>query len=36
VVDNILAMRNITPQTHSPEEFQRIRNQQANGMGGLP
>ena len=29
-------MKNITPQTHSPEEFQRIRNHQANGMGGLP
>jgi dimethylsulfone monooxygenase len=35
-VDNILAMKNITPQTHSPEEFQRIRDHQANGMGGLP
>ena len=35
-VDNILAMKNITPQMHSPEEFQRIRNHQANGMGGLP
>jgi FMNH2-dependent dimethyl sulfone monooxygenase len=35
-VDNILAIKNITPQTHSPEEFQRIRNHQANGMGGLP
>jgi dimethylsulfone monooxygenase len=35
-VDNILRMKNITPQTHSPEEFQRIRNHQANGMGGLP
>jgi dimethylsulfone monooxygenase len=35
-VDNILAMRNITPQKHSPEEFQRLRNHQANGMGGLP
>jgi len=29
-------MRNITPQKHSPEEFQRLRNHQANGMGGLP
>ena len=29
-------MKNITPQTHSPEEFQLIRNHQANGMGGLP
>ena len=35
-VDNILAMKNITPQTHEPEEFQRIRDHQANGMGGLP
>jgi alkanesulfonate monooxygenase SsuD/methylene tetrahydromethanopterin reductase-like flavin-dependent oxidoreductase (luciferase family) len=35
-VDNILAMRNVTPQTHTPEEFQRLRQHQANGMGGLP
>jgi alkanesulfonate monooxygenase SsuD/methylene tetrahydromethanopterin reductase-like flavin-dependent oxidoreductase (luciferase family) len=35
-VDNILAMKSITPQTHAPDEFQRIRNHQANGMGGLP
>ena len=35
-VDNILAMRNITPDTHDPAEFQRLRNHQANGMGGLP
>jgi alkanesulfonate monooxygenase SsuD/methylene tetrahydromethanopterin reductase-like flavin-dependent oxidoreductase (luciferase family) len=35
-VDNILAMKNIRPQMHSPEEFQRIRNHQASGMGGLP
>ena len=35
-VDNILRMKNITPHTHSPEEFQRIRDHQANGMGGLP
>jgi len=35
-VDNILAMRNVTPQTHPPDEFQRLRNHQANGMGGLP
>jgi hypothetical protein len=33
-VDNVLRMKHITPQTHSPEEFQRIRNHQANGMGG--
>jgi FMNH2-dependent dimethyl sulfone monooxygenase len=35
-VDSILAMKNITAQNHGPEEFQRIRNHQANGMGGLP
>jgi dimethylsulfone monooxygenase len=35
-VDNILAMKNITPQMYSPEEFQRIRDHQANGMGGVP
>jgi FMNH2-dependent dimethyl sulfone monooxygenase len=35
-VDNILAMRNITAQTHSAEEFRRLRIHQANGMGGLP
>jgi FMNH2-dependent dimethyl sulfone monooxygenase len=35
-VDSILAMRNVTPQTHPPEEFQRLRSDQANGMGGLP
>jgi alkanesulfonate monooxygenase SsuD/methylene tetrahydromethanopterin reductase-like flavin-dependent oxidoreductase (luciferase family) len=35
-VDNILAMRKITPQTHSAEEFRRLRIHQANGMGGLP
>jgi alkanesulfonate monooxygenase SsuD/methylene tetrahydromethanopterin reductase-like flavin-dependent oxidoreductase (luciferase family) len=35
-VDNILAMRNITPQTHGDDEFRRLRNHQANGMGGLP
>jgi FMNH2-dependent dimethyl sulfone monooxygenase len=29
-------MRNITPQTHSSEEFQRIRDHQVNGMGSLP
>jgi hypothetical protein len=32
----ILAMKNITPQMHSPADFQRIRDHQANGMGGLP
>ena len=35
-VDEILRMKNITPQTPSPEEFQRTRNHQANGMAGLP
>jgi FMNH2-dependent dimethyl sulfone monooxygenase len=35
-VDNILAMKNVTPQSYSPAEFQRIRDHQANGMGGLP
>ena len=35
-VDNILAMKNIMPQMYAPEEFQRIRDHQANGMGGLP
>jgi FMNH2-dependent dimethyl sulfone monooxygenase len=35
-VDSILAMKNITPQTYSMDEFLRIRDHQANGMGGLP
>ena len=35
-VDNILAMRDITPENHAPDEFRRLRNHQANGMGGLP
>ena len=35
-VDNILAMKNVTPQTHAAEEFRRLREHQANGMGGLP
>jgi dimethylsulfone monooxygenase len=35
-VDNILAMRNVTPQSYGEEAFQRLRNHQANGMGGLP
>jgi alkanesulfonate monooxygenase SsuD/methylene tetrahydromethanopterin reductase-like flavin-dependent oxidoreductase (luciferase family) len=35
-VDNILAMKNVTAQNHGPEEFQRIRDHQANRMGGLP
>jgi alkanesulfonate monooxygenase SsuD/methylene tetrahydromethanopterin reductase-like flavin-dependent oxidoreductase (luciferase family) len=34
-VDNTLRMKNITPQSHWPKEFQRIRDHQANGMGGL-
>ena len=29
-------MRKTTPQTHSAEEFRRLRIHQANGMGGLP
>ena len=29
-------MRDIRPQEYSPEEFRRIREHQANGMGGLP
>jgi alkanesulfonate monooxygenase SsuD/methylene tetrahydromethanopterin reductase-like flavin-dependent oxidoreductase (luciferase family) len=35
-VDNILAMRDITRENRSPEDFERLRNHQANGMGGLP
>jgi alkanesulfonate monooxygenase SsuD/methylene tetrahydromethanopterin reductase-like flavin-dependent oxidoreductase (luciferase family) len=35
-VDSILAMRNITQETHGQEEFDRLRKHQANGMGGLP
>jgi dimethylsulfone monooxygenase len=35
-VDRILAMKNVTPENHSPEEFDRLRRHQANGMGGLP
>jgi dimethylsulfone monooxygenase len=35
-VDSILAMKNITRATHAPDLFERIRNEQANGMGGLP
>ena len=29
-------MKDITPQTHTRDEFDRLRNEQANGMGGLP
>ena len=35
-VDLILGKKNITPQNHSPEEFQRARNGYAQGMGGFP
>jgi dimethylsulfone monooxygenase len=35
-VDNILALRNITPENRSPKEFQNLRIHQANGLGGLP
>ena len=35
-VDSILAMKNVTAQNHTADEFRRIRNHQANGMGGLP
>jgi alkanesulfonate monooxygenase SsuD/methylene tetrahydromethanopterin reductase-like flavin-dependent oxidoreductase (luciferase family) len=34
-VDNILAMKDITPETH-PQDFVQRRNHYANGMGGLP
>ena len=35
-VDLILAKKNITPQNHSPAEFQERRNGYAQGMGGIP
>jgi FMNH2-dependent dimethyl sulfone monooxygenase len=35
-VDDILALKNITPQNTSPEKFQQIRTGYAQGMGGLP
>jgi dimethylsulfone monooxygenase len=35
-VDSILAMKHVTRQSHSAEIFERLRNEQANGMGGLP
>ena len=35
-VDLILGKKNITPQNHSPEDFQRARNGYAQGMGGFP
>ena len=35
-IDRILAMKDITPQSKGPEEFNRQRRFYANGMGGLP
>ena len=35
-VDNILAMKDIRPDTVGAEEFQRLRRHQAHGMGGIP
>ena len=35
-VDSILGMKDITPATHGPETYERLRNEYANGMGGLP
>src|SRR5262249_54458171 len=35
-VDNLLALRNITPQTVAPEEFARQRSEFAHGNSGLP
>lgn len=35
-VDNILAMKNVSPETVGEEEFQRRRRHQAHGMGGIP
>ena len=35
-VDRLLAMRNVTPQTVSPEEFAKQRSQFAHGNSGLP
>jgi alkanesulfonate monooxygenase SsuD/methylene tetrahydromethanopterin reductase-like flavin-dependent oxidoreductase (luciferase family) len=35
-VDQLLALRNITPQTVSPEEFARQRSEFAHGNSGLP
>jgi FMNH2-dependent dimethyl sulfone monooxygenase len=34
-VDNILAMKNVTPENHTPEAFKQRRLNQAYGMGGL-
>jgi alkanesulfonate monooxygenase SsuD/methylene tetrahydromethanopterin reductase-like flavin-dependent oxidoreductase (luciferase family) len=35
-VDDILAMRKITPDSMPPEEFRKRRELQAKGMGGVP
>jgi alkanesulfonate monooxygenase SsuD/methylene tetrahydromethanopterin reductase-like flavin-dependent oxidoreductase (luciferase family) len=35
-VDNILGLRNITPENYSREEFKKLRIHHANGLGGLP
>jgi dimethylsulfone monooxygenase len=35
-VDNILAMKDVRPETVGAEEFTRRRNHQAHGMGGIP
>ncbi len=35
-VDSILGMKDITPATRGPETYERLRNEYANGMGGLP
>jgi FMNH2-dependent dimethyl sulfone monooxygenase len=35
-VDSILGMKDITRANHAPDLYDRIRNEYANGMGGLP
>jgi alkanesulfonate monooxygenase SsuD/methylene tetrahydromethanopterin reductase-like flavin-dependent oxidoreductase (luciferase family) len=35
-VDNILRMKNITRENHSPEAFEKARHGFAHGMGGVP
>jgi len=35
-VDEILAAKHITADRMPPDQFQKVRHQQANGMGGLP
>ena len=35
-VDNILAMKEVSPETVGAEEFARRRSHQAHGMGGVP